>query len=204
MASVILKSDSRKADPDLFMFVLPGDFHGYYPGYAKEITAKKNTLTWAIIKAHTNNTGGTVRLRSRNPREAPEIDFHYFEEGTDKNGDDLKGVVEAVKFVRGMNRENRAIAHELLPGQTFKSDEELGNWIRDNAWGHHASCSCKMGKPEDPDAVVDSRFRVIGTKGLRIVDASVFPRIPGFFIVTPIYMISEKAADVIAEDAKRA
>ena len=50
-------------------------------------------------------------------------------------------------------------------------------------------------------AVVDSRFRVIGTKGLRIVDASVFPRIPGFFIVTPIYMISEKAADVIIEDA---
>ena len=45
-------------------------------------------------------------------------------------------------------------------------------------------------------------FRVIGTKGLRIVDASVFPRIPGFFIVTPIYMISEKAADVIAEEAQ--
>ena len=49
----------------------------------------------------------------------------------------------------------------------------------------------------------DSRFRVIGTKGLRIVDASVFPRIPGFFIVTPIYMISEKATDVIVEDAQQ-
>ena len=69
------------------------------------------------------------------------------------------------------------------------------------ARGHHASCSCKMGHEADPMAVVDSRFRVFGTKGLRIVDASVFPRIPGFFIVTPIYMISEKAADVIAEDA---
>lgn len=56
-----------------------------------------------------------------------------------------------------------------------------------------------------PDfAVVDSRFRVIGTKGLRIVDASVFPRIPGFFIVTPIYMISEKAADAIVADAAQA
>ena len=58
------------------------------------------------------------------------------------------------------------------------------------------------GHEADPMAVVDSRFRVIGTQGLRIVDASVFPRIPGFFIVTPIYMISEKAADVIAEDAR--
>ena len=54
-----------------------------------------------------------------------------------------------------------------------------------------------MGRPDDPMAVVDSSFRVIGTKNLRIVDASVFPRIPGFFIVTPIYMISEKASEVI-------
>ena len=61
-----------------------------------------------------------------------------------------------------------------------------------------------MGSPDDRNAVVDSRFRVIGTQGLRIVDASIFPRIPGFFIVTPIYMISERAADVIEEDAKRA
>jgi choline dehydrogenase len=60
-----------------------------------------------------------------------------------------------------------------------------------------------MGPAGDPMAVVDSRFRVFGTQGLRVVDASVFPRIPGFFIVTPIYMISEKAADVITEDAAR-
>jgi choline dehydrogenase len=52
-------------------------------------------------------------------------------------------------------------------------------------------------------AVVDSRFRVIGTRGLRVVDASVFPRIPGFFIVTPIYMIAEKASDDIIADARR-
>jgi choline dehydrogenase len=206
MAAVILKSASGKLDPhappDLFMFALPGDFRGYYPGYSDKIVSRKDTLTWAILKAHTANTGGTVRLRSRNPREAPEIRFHYFEEGTDTKGLDLEGVIDAVKFVRGMNQKNHAVKHELLPGPTVK-DEDLGNWIRDNAWGHHASCSCRMGKPDDPKAVVDSRFRVIGTKGLRIVDASVFPRIPGFFIVTPIYMISEKAADVIVEDARQ-
>jgi choline dehydrogenase len=49
---------------------------------------------------------------------------------------------------------------------------------------------------------VDTRFRVYGTQGLRIVDASVFPRIPGFFIVTPIYVLSEKASDVILADAR--
>jgi choline dehydrogenase len=52
-------------------------------------------------------------------------------------------------------------------------------------------------------AVLDSRFKVRKTKGLRVVDASVFPKIPGYFIVSAIYMISEKAADVIIEDARR-
>jgi choline dehydrogenase len=204
MAAMILKSDKSKPDPDLFIFALPGDFHGYFPGYSELIaTRKKNSLTWAIVKAHTNNTAGTVRLKSNNPLETPAIDFHYFEEGNDASGDDLESVVKAVKFVRSMNAGNAGIAREVLPG-TQVPDAGLAEWIRNNAWGHHASCSCKIGRVDDPKAVVDSRFRVIGTKGLRIVDASVFPRIPGFFIVTPIYMISEKAADVIAEDARNA
>jgi choline dehydrogenase len=59
-----------------------------------------------------------------------------------------------------------------------------------------------MGQRSDPMAVVDSNFRVHGTRNLRIVDASVFPRIPGYFIITPIFMISEKAADVILADAR--
>jgi choline dehydrogenase len=200
MAAMILKSDSGKPDPDLFIFALPGDFHGYFPGYSDLIVTRNTSLTWAIIKAHTNNTAGTVRLKSRNPLETPEIDFHYFEDGNDKSGEDLESMVKAVKFVRSMNKGNFEIAREVLPGPQVGEDG-IAKWIRDNAWGHHASCSCKIGRIDDPDAVVDGRFRVIGTKGLRIVDASVFPRIPGFFIVTPIYMISEKAADVIVEDA---
>ena len=50
-------------------------------------------------------------------------------------------------------------------------------------------------------AVLDSRFRVLGMQGLRVVDASVFPKIPGYFIVSAVYMVSEKAADVVMEDA---
>jgi choline dehydrogenase len=128
------------------------------------------------------------------------VNFRYFEEGNDPNGEDLVSVVNGVRFVRSMNRRNDAIAEEQVPGKSV-SDEQLPKWVTDNAWGHHASCSCRMGKVEDRMAVVDSNFRVIETTGLRIVDASVFPRIPGFFIVTPIYMISEKAADVIIADA---
>jgi len=204
MAALILKSDSSKKDPDLFIFSLPGDFHGYFPKYSEEVERRKDHLTWAILKAHTNNTGGTVRLRSSNPFETPDVRFHYFEEGTDTKGEDLAAVVKAVKLVRRMNDLNPHIAREVIPNREEYPEERIPEWVRNQAWGHHASCSCRMGPPDDPLAVVDSRFRVIGTKGLRIVDASVFPRIPGFFIVTPIYMISEKAADVIAEDARSA
>ena len=59
--------------------------------------------------------------------------------------------------------------------------------------------TCAM-KPEEEGGVVDSRFRVHGIANLRIVDASIFPRIPGTFIVTSVYMIGEKAAEVIHAD----
>ena len=58
-------------------------------------------------------------------------------------------------------------------------------------------CSAKIGADSDPTAVLDSKFRVRGTSNLRVVDASVFPKIPGTFIVLPIYMVSEKATDTI-------
>jgi choline dehydrogenase len=86
-------------------------------------------------------------------------------------------------------------------GLECESDDDLKQFIKNEAWGHHASCSNKMGLDDDPFAVVDSEFRVHGTEGLRIVDASVFPKIPGLFIVVPIYMIAEKASDVIVASA---
>jgi choline dehydrogenase-like flavoprotein len=93
------------------------------------------------------------------------------------------------------------IAEETLPGEHLQSDDDLRQYVRANAWGHHASCSCAIG-PRDAGGVLDSRFRVHGTTGLRVVDASVFPRIPGFFIACAVYMIGEKAADAILEDAR--
>ena len=76
---------------------------------------------------------------------------------------------------------------------------DLEQFVRDTAWGHHASCTCRIGADGDPMAVLDHEFRVRGAKNLRVVDASVFPRIPGLFILTSVYMISEKASDVIVD-----
>jgi choline dehydrogenase len=201
--AVIKKSVPERPDPDLFMFALAGYFRGYYPGYSKDVERTKNFLTWAVLKAHTNNTAGYVRLKSADPRQRPDINFKYFGEGNDTSKQDLESVVEGVKFVRSISKNNSAIKQEVVPGNAVQSDDQIRQFVKDNAWGHHASCTNRMGKANDPNAVVDSNFRVIGTQNLRIVDASVFPRIPGFFIVTPIYMIAEKATDVILADAKK-
>jgi choline dehydrogenase len=81
-----------------------------------------------------------------------------------------------------------------------QSDEEIAQFAKDEAWGHHACCTAKIGKASDPTSVLDARLRVHGTEGLRVVDASIFPEIPGLFIVMPIYMAAERAADLILED----
>lgn len=201
LLAVIKKSSPDRPDPDLFMFALAGKFHGYFPGYSKEVERTKNFLTWLVLKAHTENRAGFVRLKSSDPRERPEINFKYFDEQAGAKRD-LDALMNGVEFVRKVSQHNTAIKGEVLPGLAT-TGPELRKFIQDNTWGHHASCSNRMGKPSDPEAVVDSNFRVIGVENLRVVDASVFPRIPGFFIVTPIYMIAEKAADVILADAKK-
>ncbi|MGF1563074.1 MAG: GMC family oxidoreductase [Geminicoccaceae bacterium] len=201
---LICRSAADKPLPDLFLMALLAKFDGYYPGYAAELAKSRQHLSWAVLKAHTNNRAGRVRLASRDPRTPPRIDFHYFDEGSAGAEDDLQAVVEGVKLVRRLSeplREQGLIAGEELPGDHVRSDDEIADFVRDHAWGHHASCSCAIG-PQAQGGVLDSRFRVYGTHGLRVVDACVFPRIPGFFIAAAVYLAAEKAADVILEDAR--
>ncbi|MDN5850265.1 MAG: GMC family oxidoreductase [Nitrococcus sp.] len=200
---VIRRSTPERALPDLFCMPLLARFFGYYPGYAPAMQDRLNYLSWSILKAHTENRGGEVSLRSADPRDPPKVTFRYFEEGSDGAAQDLAAVIEGIRFVRGITAQLRAeglIEEEELPGAALQSDEELGAFVRANAWGHHASCSCPIG-PREANGVLDSAFRVHGVTGLRVVDASVFPRIPGFFVASAVYMIGEKAADVILADA---
>ncbi|WP_316225080.1 MULTISPECIES: GMC family oxidoreductase [unclassified Bradyrhizobium] len=203
--AVIKKSLPQRPLPDLFAFALLGQFRGYFPGYSELIARPPHRyLTWAILKAHTENHAGTVRLRSADPRDPPEINFHYFKEGTDQGVQDLASVVAGIDFVREATAAaGDLIEDEELPGRDVQGPGALGQFVQDNAWGHHASCTCPIGRDDAPGAVLDSNFRVRGAKNLRVVDASVFPKIPGFFIVTSVYMIGEKAAEVIAADAAK-
>lgn len=203
--SVVKRSKPELEDPDLFIFGLPSEFAGYYPGYSKTIESHADRFTWVILKAHTNNNAGRVLLKSADPQDAPDINFHYFHEGSDRTGDDLRAVVEGVKVSREIMNVPLAknlIQKELIPGPQYQSDDDIAEFVVNEAWGHHASCTNKMGAQDDRTAVVDSKFRVFGTRNLRVVDASVFPYIPGFFIVVPVYMISEKASDDIVATAR--
>jgi choline dehydrogenase-like flavoprotein len=201
-----LRSSPRQADPDLFVMALLTRFAGYFPGYSDKIRNSRDDLTFALLKAHTNNRGGTVTLTSTDPRDPPRIDFHYFEEGTDQSGDDLTAVAEGIRHIRRMSdrlQGSGILRGEEIPGADLQNDEQLRQFVREHAWGHHASCTCAIG-PRNAGGVVASDFRVHGTSGLRVVDASVFPRIPGFFIACAVYMIGEKAADCILDTAKTA
>jgi choline dehydrogenase len=197
--AAILKSRPERPLPDLFCFALLGLFGGYFPGYSSLEVTKPNYLTWAILKAHTKNRAGEVRLRSADPRDTPLINFHYFEEGSDASGEDLDSVVAGIRFVRKLTAQLKAdgkIAVEEQPGDALQTDDQLKEFVRGRAWGHHASCTCAIG-PRDGGGVIGGDFRVHGAEGLRVVDASVFPRIPGFFIASAVYMAAEKAADAI-------
>src|SRR5262249_15817922 len=192
--------------PDLFLFVLPGNSGGYKKGYSKgtqneEEPGKENhrRFTWVILKAITRNYGknaGSVTLRSNHPLHRPVINFNYFDNNKENKGweEDLAALVEGVRFVsQVLVRESGLRPTVIWPeAGDLRGNAELEKFIKRESWGHHACGTCKIGKDGDRMAVLDGDFRVRGVKNLRVVDASVFPRIPGFFIVTSIYMISEK------------
>jgi len=196
--SIFRHSHVAEGPPDLFCMALLTDFQGYYPNYSCKFREKLNYLTWVVLKAHTRNRAGEITLRSASPRDTPLIQFNYFEQGGE---DDLDAVVDGIRFVRKLTEDFCAKGHmvEEVPGPEKQSDEELRAFIRDNAWGHHASCTCAIG-PREQGGVLTSDFRVHGVAGLRVVDASIFPRIPGTFIVSAIYMAAEKAAEQILSD----
>lgn len=194
------RSSMAEAKPDLFVMGMVARFDGYVPNYSASLDTHRNCLSWVILKAHTRNRAGLVTLRSADPRDPPRINFRQW---TDGGAGDLRAVADGVRFVRRLNDRLRAhgnVVTEVVPGPDVTSDAAVEDHVRHHAWGHHACGTCAIG-PVEHGGVIDGRFRVHGTAGLRVVDASVFPRIPGFFIASAVYMIGEKAAEVILADA---
>ncbi|MCT1446303.1 GMC family oxidoreductase N-terminal domain-containing protein [Brevibacterium casei] len=203
LAAMVAHTSAGDGDnADVIIFSLAADFHGYYPHHSYDAKPHHDRMSMLVLKGWTRDRAGSVRLRSADPRDVPDIRMRYFDEGSDGWERDLDGVVDGLEMARTIvgSIENTKVVRELVPGAEVASREELREFVKREAWGHHACGTAKIGTDDDPMAVLDGDLRVRGVEGLRVVDASVFPDTPGFFIASAVYMVSEKASDqIIAE-----
>lgn len=193
---LLRSSQSEDQDADLIIFGAAGAvFDGHYPGYS-QVQWPPTSFFWSVVKMQSQNYAGTVQLRSSDPRATPIINLNYFEEG---RRHDIQALSEGLQHLIGIMNDTGS------PYQPFEvidppADRSLEQHILDHAWSHHVTSSCRMGPENDLDYCVDSHFRVNGVNGLRVVDGSVFPRVPGGFPVGATFMISQKAYHSIVED----
>jgi len=90
------------------------------------------------------------------------------------------------------------VKSEIQPGSAMQTDADLDNFIREHAESAYHPCgTARMGRADDPGAVVDPECRVIGVDGLRVVDSSIFPQVTNGNLNAPSIMVGEKAADHI-------
>ena len=138
---------------------------------------------------------GSVRIKSKDPYEKPELKFNYLSTENDR-----KEWVEAIRVSREILKSpsiQKYSSGEISPGPTVNTDQEILDWVaKDAETALHPSCTCKMGI--DEMSVLDpNSFKVHGVQNLRVVDASSMPKITNGNIYAPVIMMAEKASDLI-------
>ena len=140
---------------------------------------------------------GHVRIRSPDPRDPPSIVFNYLTTESDRQ--DMRDAVRISREIAARSPFAPYRGEEIAPGPGVGDrDDDIDAWARQHAESaYHPSCTCAMGAADDPQAVVDGEGRVHGVDGLRVVDASIMPRIVNGNLNAPTIMIAEKIADAI-------
>jgi choline dehydrogenase len=190
------RSDTRVSTPDLEYHVQPlslekfGDPLHSFPAFTASVCDLRP------------QSRGWVRIKSRDPAADPQISPRYLTHDADR--------IKAAKALRLTRRivSQPALAPfkptEHLPGIQFQSDEDLAHAAGDiGTTIFHPVGTCKMGRSDDPDAVVDSRLRLLGIEGLRVVDASIMPTITSGNTSSPTVMIAERGSAMILEDRRK-
>ncbi|MDB2407241.1 choline dehydrogenase [Jannaschia sp.] len=139
---------------------------------------------------------GEVRLTSADPAAAPSIRFNYM--SCESDWRDFRKAIRLAREIVAQAAFAPYRGHEIQPGDAAQSDDDLDAFIRDHAESAYHPCgTARMGRRDDPGAVVDPDCRVVGVDGLRLADSSIFPRITNGNLNAPSIMTGEKAADHI-------
>jgi choline dehydrogenase len=139
---------------------------------------------------------GWVHLRSADPADPPRIQFNYMSHPEDWI--EMRACVRLTREIFAQHAFDAYRGREIKPGADCVTDEAIDAFVRDDVdTAYHPSCTCKMGSPGDPFAVVDPETRVIGVDALRVVDSSIMPSITNGNLNAPTIMLAEKAADMI-------
>jgi len=186
-AGGFVRSNDDVAYPNLQFHFLPVAIR--YDG-----TPQKQHGFQAHVGPMRSNSRGRVSLQSTDPSHPPSILFNYLSAAEDR-----REWVEAVGETREIFAQPAFDDYrgaELSPGPAVKTEEQILEFVRQSAESAYHPCgTCRMG--EDEAAVVDGALKVHGLRGLRVVDASVFPEITNGNINAPVIMTAEKAADII-------
>jgi len=183
-----VKISSKSPVPEIQFHFGPG----YFKNHGLE-TINDHAYSFGPTLIHPHSRG-TITLRSSNPLDSPRICANYF-----SDPHDLDVMVEGIKVSREIGKAPALAKYrerELFPGEDVQTADGFRNYAKTvTETLYHPVGTCKMGK--DSRAVVDSELRVHGLDGLRVVDASIMPTVPGGNTNAPTIMVAEKAADLI-------
>ena len=192
IAHGFVKTRPEFATPDV-------QFHMAHASYARGkrgALEKEPGMTISVCQLRPESRG-SVHAKSTDPSVAPSIRPNFLSEATDR--DALVGGMKIARQVGESEPLSSLVEHELYPGPSVQSDEEVLEWCRrTGATVFHPVGTCKMGV--DPEAVVDERLRVRGLSGLRVVDASIMPTLISGNTNAPAIMIGHKGSRMILED----
>ena len=189
-SAAFLRSAAGVDYPDIQYHFLPAAMR--YDGKA----AAKSHGFQAHVGPMRSKSRGSIALRGPDPRAMPVIRFNYMSHPDDWS--DFRHCIRLTREIFGQAAFDPYRGREISPGSHVVTDDELDDHIREHVESAYHPCgSCRMGRADDPTAVVDPECRVIGVEGLRVADSSIFPRVTNGNLNGPSIMTGEKAADHI-------
>lgn len=191
-------SDESPARPDVLMHFPVEAVADHAVAYGADLPDRVIAIAPNVAKPRSR---GRVWITDADPGTPPAIDYRYF---TDPDGADESALVAGVRAARQIAMTapmSEWVVREVFPGRDVESDDELSAVLRaTHQTVYHVSGTCRMGADDDPFAVLDSQLRVRGARGLRVVDASVFPTLTSVNPVGTIMSVAERAAELIAQE----